>query len=327
MQINHWRKLFVLYGLIDPHEAGVSLPGRAIRYTHPEENMGLLLLSLPALAAFAAGQPPRRAVVLEPVLNMHSQPSADSEVVSQTQYAMTVGIDEQQGEWTHIKAPDGYPGWVESKALRVLGDDEVYAEKGRIVTVESLVAHLYRENSVTRHKPLLSVPFETPLEVLEEPADEESRWIVARLPDGRKAWVQRGDVAFEPAARTVPQLIELARRFLGRPYTWGGTTSFGYDCSGFTQMLCRRGGRAIPRDSKVQAAWDGMAAVRKPDLQPGDLLYFGPSLEKVNHTGFYIGDGEFIHATTNTHPVIQISRLDEERWTRLLVACRRWKQQ
>lgn len=289
--------------------------------------MRLLLLSLPALAAFGASQPPRRAVVLEPVLNMHRSPSLESDVVSQTQFAMTVGVDEQQREWSRIKAPDGYPGWVESRALRLLGDDESYASSGRIATVESLVAHLYREASVTRHKPLLTVPFETQLEVVEEPAVEEARWIGVRLPDGRRAWVQRGDVAFDSPTRTVPQLLELARRFLGLPYTWGGTTAFGYDCSGFTQMLCRRGGRAIPRDSKVQAAWDGMAAVQKADLAPGDLLYFGPSLARVNHTGFYIGNGEFIHATTNSRPVVQISRLDEEHWTRLLVACRRWIQQ
>jgi cell wall-associated NlpC family hydrolase len=158
-----------------------------------------------------------------------------------------------------------------------------------------------------------------------EPSEEESRWIAVRLADDRKAWIQRGDVSFDPALRSIQELIELARRFMGLPYTWGGSTAFGYDCSGFTQMLCRRGGRAIPRDSKVQAAWDGMEKVKSEDLQPGDLLYFGRSMERINHTGFYIGNGEFIHATTNTRPVVQISRLGEENWTRALVACRRWK--
>jgi len=76
---------------------------------------------------------------------------------------------------------------------------------------------------------------------------------------------RRGDVSLAPSGTprvwTIPELIALSQRFLGLPYTWGGTSSFGYDCSGFTQMLCRRGGVLIPRDADVQAAWSGMTAV------------------------------------------------------------------
>ncbi len=287
--------------------------------------MRLLLGSLLFLSAIAAAQVAKRAVVLEPVLNMYSKPSLDADVASQARYAMTVEVVGQEGEWCRIKTPDDYEGWVEARTLKLLGEQESYAVRGRIATVDSLVAHLYRENSVTRHMPLLSVPFETALEVVEEPQADEARWIAVRLPDDRKAWVQRGDVTFEQAVKHIPELIELARRFMGRPYTWGGTTAFGYDCSGFTQMLCRRGGRVIPRDSKVQAAWDGMDTVKREDLQAGDLLYFGRSMERINHTGFYIGNGEFIHATTNTRPVVQISRIGDENWTKALVACRRWR--
>jgi probable lipoprotein NlpC len=68
-----------------------------------------------------------------------------------------------------------------------------------------------------------------------------------------------------------------------------------------------------------------MSKVEKENLQPGDLLYFGTSLQKITHTGFYIGNGEFIHSTTNQHPVLQISSLADDHWTRLFVAARRWK--
>jgi cell wall-associated NlpC family hydrolase len=191
--------------------------------------------------------------------------------------------------------------------------------------VESLFSHLYREASVTRHEPMLTVPFETTLEIVEQQPRENPRWYGVRLPDDRKAWVQGGDLSFETAPRDIPALIALARRFMGFPYTWGGTSAFGYDCSGFTQMLCRRGGTLIPRDAKPQALWEKMRAIERKDLEPGDLLYFGASVEKISHTGFYIGGGEFIHSTTNARPVVQISRLEEENWTKLLVACRRWR--
>jgi cell wall-associated NlpC family hydrolase len=55
------------------------------------------------------------------------------------------------------------------------------------------------------------------------------------------------------------------------------------------------------------------------------LLFFGAGSGKITHTAMYIGGGEFIHATTHDHPVVQISRLDDPPWTRILVACRRIK--
>ena len=68
-----------------------------------------------------------------------------------------------------------------------------------------------------------------------------------------------------------------------------------------------------------------MTAVEKSQLQPGDMLYFGRSMEKITHTGTYLGNGEFIHSTTHERPVLQISRLDDPYWTGLLVCARRVK--
>lgn len=268
-----------------------------------------------------------RAVVLTPVANLYSKASVDADVVSQARYGMTVEVLKQQEGWARVKTPgDDYEGWVESAGLRQLKEGEGYAASGRVATVEAMFAHIYREGSVTKHRPVVTVPFETRLEILGEPEGESRRWVQVRLPDDRMGYVQRGDLVFDRPARGVPELIELSKRFLGLPYTWGGTSSFGYDCSGFTQMLVRNGGVAMPRDAKPQAHWDRMQAVERAALRPGDLLYFGPSMEKINHTGFYIGNGQFIHATTNTHPVVQVSVLDDQPWTKSLVACRRWKQ-
>jgi cell wall-associated NlpC family hydrolase len=276
--------------------------------------MGNLFLA----ALLAAGT----AVVTRPVANMYSSATVDTDVVSQAILGTNVQILEEKNGWVKIRTPDDYTGWMELAALKA--SDKPYGASGRVAQVESLFAHLYRTASVTRLAPLLTAPYETRLEVVAEPAENEGRWIQVRLPDDRAAWVQRGDVTFEPKTMTIPELIAHARRFLGLPYTWGGTSSFGYDCSGFVQMLCRRRGVMLPRDADPQSKWKGLKPVEKAELQPGDLLYFG-SAKRITHTGMYIGDGEFIDFTTYQTPMGRIDRLDEDHWTRLFVCARRLK--
>lgn len=284
-------------------------------------------------------------VVVVPVANMYSAPSDSSDVVSQAIYASNVTLLVARGEWCRIQTSDHYKGWTPSRYLRLIQIGSGYATSGPTVQVESLFANLYREPDTARHKPVLTIPFESRLEVIPaEKAGEKKAgakgtstkikqsaprtpdaWLQVRLPDQRSAWIQTGDVVTDPQPLTIPESIELAKRFLGLPYLWGGRSSFGFDCSGFTQMLVRARGVNMPRDADQQAAWTGLTAVDRKDLQPGDLLFFGSALRRITHTGMYIGDGQFIHASTNDHPVVQISRLDDDSWSHLLVAIRRAK--
>jgi cell wall-associated NlpC family hydrolase len=300
-----------------------------MRLRHPVFLAVLILIS----SAFAFTQ--ARWVVAEPVVNMYSGPSLDKDVISQAVYGSTV-VDAFPGptwderipeKWESVKTPDDYQGWVEKSRLRPLAENEQYPAKDkRVVTVTNRAANLYREQDVTEHAPVLTVPFETVLEVASIPKKGTDRWLEVRLVDGKTAWVQKGDVQERTGKTlTIDEAIALAKKFLGVTYTWGGTSSFGYDCSGFMQMLMRSRGKVMPRDADVQAAWSGLEPVKREELKAGDLLYFGSSAKKITHTGMYIGNGEFIHDTTHDHPMVQISRLDDQPWTKLLVACRRAK--
>ncbi len=269
-----------------------------------------------AVAFFAAALP--NGVVLQPVANMYSKASEDADVVSQAIYGANVAVIEQQEGWAHIRTSDDYTGWTPLALLRIA---EPYAAGGRAAQVTSMFAHIYREQSVTRHAPLLTVPFETKLEVTES----TDRWLQVRLVDGRTGHIQTGDVTLNASRLSTAEMLALSRKFLGLPYTWGGTSSFGYDCSGFTQMLERRRGVNMPRDAQPQAEWSGVAPVSRKDVEAGDLLYFGSSEKHITHTGMYLGEGKFINATTHLTPMVRIDDLDDPYWVRLLVAIRRVK--
>jgi hypothetical protein len=209
-----------------------------------------------------------------------------------------------------------------SSVKRLGAGQRPYASAGRVAQVSSLFANIYREAEVTKHQPLVTVPFETTLEVIGD-QNAQDRWLEVRLPDDRPGWVQQGDITLDLQPFTITETIALAKRFLGLPYFWGGVSAFGFDCSGLTQMLCRRRGVMIPRDASVQARWPGAVPVDRGNLQAGDLLFFGES--KITHTGMYIGGGKFINATTHERPIVQISNLADPYWSKLFLTARRIK--
>lgn len=275
-----------------------------------------LVLAMAVLTASPPG-----GAVLKPVANMYSAPTEDADVVSQAIYGTNVAAVEDKDGWIKVRTPDDYTGWMPAASLR---RGRAYAATGRIAQVDSLFTNLYREPDVTKHQPMLTLPFEARLEVVAEP-EKNSRWIQVRLVDDRLGWIQRGDVLFDPQPLSVDATLELSRRFLSLPYLWGGTSTFGYDCSGFVQMLCRRRGVILPRDAQPQAGFSGMTPVERADLRPGDLLYFGRSSGRITHTGMYLGEGLFISATTHERPMVRIDRLEDDYWAKLFVAARRLK--
>jgi gamma-D-glutamyl-L-lysine dipeptidyl-peptidase len=268
----------------------------------------------------------RMATVVVPAANMYSAASEEADVVSQAIYGVTVLILEDKDGWLRIQTPDAYSGWTpESSLVRVKAGVPVYASTGRSAEVASIFANIYREASVVRRKPILTLPYEAKLEIIDEVDANQLKWLRVHLPDERTGYIQSGDVNRNPGVRTAVETVNLGKQFLGIPYQWGGTTSLGFDCSGLTQMLLRSRGIVLPRDAQPQAESDQLIEISKAEVQPGDLLYFGACSRKITHTGIYMGDGNFLHATTYQRPVVQISRLEEPHWSKLFVAARRPK--
>ena len=161
-------------------------------------------------AAIAAAQDaPALRTVVRPVLNMYSSATGEADVVSQAIYATNVAVIEEKDGWARIRTPDDYTGWVETSGL-LARPGAPYASRGTVVQVRSLFAHLYREDSVTKHAPLLTVPFETSLEI--DPDGHGDRALVAGGPaDGRRAMVQKSDVTPAGATLNIDDAIALAK--------------------------------------------------------------------------------------------------------------------
>lgn len=92
-------------------------------------------------------------------------------------------------------------------------------------------------------------------------------------------------------------ILSMAKSYTGVPYLWGGTTPSGFDCSGFTQYVLNKNGINLPRTSSQQ--YQVGTAVNFNSLIPGDLVFFNfNSGSVVSHVGIYLGDGQFISATS-----------------------------
>jgi cell wall-associated NlpC family hydrolase len=121
-------------------------------------------------------------------------------------------------------------------------------------------------------------------------------------------------------ARTSKLAQTLARsalRFLGTPYVFGGTSTSGFDCSGFVQHVFGMLGIELPRTADAQ--YDaGRPAVGGP--RAGDLVFFD-TYGGVSHVGIYLGHGEFVHASSSRG--VMVSKLSEAYWASRYVGAKR----
>ncbi len=116
------------------------------------------------------------------------------------------------------------------------------------------------------------------------------------------------------------KIVDTAMKYLGVPYVYGGTTVNGFDCSGFVQYVYKECGYTV--DRTAAQIYENGTYVEKVNLEIGDAICFSSHTESIGHVGIYIGNGQFIHASSGSGCVI-ISDLSENYYDTRYVGARR----
>lgn len=248
------------------------------------------------------------------VCNIRLFSSYDAEMVSQALMGTPVKILRKEGGWLLIQTPDLYLGWVDSDAIEAKSTDEYenWKSSSRIFYTAK-TGDIYTDPSETK------VISDIVAGCIIEVSGSQQRGYKVKLPDGRMGFIP-GDKGITLDQLDVESylnsqnLVRTAESFMGIPYLWGGTSSKGFDCSGFVKTVYYLNGIILSRDASQQFQY-GIRIRRAsfPDsVKTGDLLFFGTSRRgrpRATHVGMYIGDTEFIHCSG----MVRINSLDSTR--------------
>lgn len=111
-------------------------------------------------------------------------------------------------------------------------------------------------------------------------------------------------------------IIETAKTYMGVPHCYGGTTSRCLDCSGFVSVVYSKYGYFLPHNSEEQS-FSGSKIPDQKNLKKGDLVFFSGTYNsgrKITHSGIYVGNYEFIHASSGQG--VTVSSLNDPYWKR-----------
>ena len=241
-----------------------------------------------------------------PVVDMREAPLATSKVVSQAIFSEKIEIQKKENDWSFAMTPDHYTGWLPSNSIAKRKNSFDSS-----LQITRLMAHVYRLPDI-EYGSIFTLPYSSKLHALSRIDD---CWTKVAFSDEQEGYVQNGDIALEKPVYTQQELVLWSFRFLGLPYTWGGRSSFGYDCSGFVQMLYNRIGIDLQRDARQQILDDRFQNATIQEIELGDLIFFGKSEQEIKHVGMYIGNGKFIHTSSREYlPWCRISRLSDLEW-------------
>lgn len=232
------------------------------------------------------------------VSNLRSKPGHESELVSQVLMGTPLQVLDYQDGWYRVQTPDYYIGWMDIGGLaRFTGPEMNRWKESNKYVFNRIFGNVF--DSPNRKNQVIS---DLVLGDLLEVVSEIKGYLQIRFPDGRSGFVKKKDclswLEWTGRKPDVQSIISVAKQLLGVPYLWGGTSCKAVDCSGLTKTAYFSQGIILARDASQQARYG-----QHPDfndirnLEPGDLLFFGRSVQRITHVGLYMGNDKYINAS------------------------------
>ncbi len=268
-------------------------------------------------------------------LRLRSEASTDSSVLTKLPHGTQVDVlGQAEAGWYQVSYK-GTEGYVSADYL-IVTEDETQDPTAPAAAAAPLAAEPTDQLAEAMYIKVL----QGPLNIRTGPSTDYDR--VGQLSVGKTAevldvldgWYQIesgyvcGDYVQEVDAEEAQnstkgqEIADYALQFLGYRYVYGGASPSGFDCSGFTSYVYKQFGYKLNRSASDQL--DNGTPVSRGELQPGDLVIFkkGNSSKRATHVGLYIGNNQFIHASTSKVGVI-ISRMSDAYYTTGFVGGRR----
>ena len=282
------------------------MPGKLLRTC-------LLTVALTALCTIGASAACLGAgTVTADALRLRDTPATDGAILATAPSNAKLVVLEEAGDGWYKVSYNAVEGYMAGEYLTVSTSMDAALGYGK---VNSDVSSLnIRSGAGTGYSVLSSVSGGTVLELI----GVQDGWYKV-VHGGTSGYVSSDYITLtsETPAATVAassvgeEIAAYAQNFLGTPYVYGGSSTSGFDCSGFTKYVYGQFGYTLNRTATDQLS-NGVS-VSKDELQPGDLVFFNdPSRnagKACSHAGIYIGSGQFIHSSSSKSNGVIISDL------------------
>jgi hypothetical protein len=239
------------------------------------------------------------------VANFRSKPDHPAELVTQAILGTPVKVYKKGEDGYYlVQTPDGYISWLDDDGFTFMNEDQwnEWKSSPKIIYLKEY-GFSYSEANINSQT-VSDLVAGNLLKIF----GEDSDFYLVNYPDGRTAYIKKDEAQlfndwYDSLSPTGEIILKAAYRFMGIPYLWGGTSTKGMDCSGFTKTVYFLNGIILARDASQQVNTGELVDTKDgwQNLQAGDLLFFGRKAdenrkERITHVAIYIGDGDFIHA-------------------------------
>ncbi|MCB9206531.1 MAG: C40 family peptidase [Ignavibacteriales bacterium] len=253
------------------------------------------------------------------VANIRSEPKHPAELATQSLLGTVVNVLKKENGWHLIQTPDKYISWVDDDGIFLVTNEEMklWQNSEKVIVTEQYTSAF--------EKPDLKSDKVSDLVIgnILKKINISDNFTKIEFPDGRTGFIENNNVIdFNYWIKNInaerSSVINSASTFMGLPYLWGGTSSKGFDCSGFTKTVYYLNGIILPRDASQQVHVGELIDTENDfnNLLPGDLLFFGQKQtethkEKITHVALYIGEGKYIHSSGRVR-INSLKREDED---------------